>query len=435
MPVIHPDQSEDCLVLNVWTPAIGGAGKRPVLFRIHGGGFSIGMGNWIWHDGTNLALRGDVVVVTVNHRLNALGYLYLGELGGAEFGEGNPGMLDLVLALEWVRDNIAEFGGDPHNVMIFGESGGGAKISTLLAMPAAQGLFHRAVIESGAMLKATTRETAAAYASAFVDKLGISRREANKLQAVPIETLLDAQFELGGGQLLASPGPCIDGVTLLDHPAAALRSGVSARIPLLIGSCLTEGSLLHDQILTQIFAIDEAELVRRLEEVFGKDAEKIHKHYRDEWPQASPGKLFLLIEAGGGFRRAAIEFAEAKLQGGSSPVFMYLLEWASGARDGMVMASHGLDVPLTMDNTERSGAWTADFPESRLLASTMSEAWLAFARSGNPNHDGLCHWEPYTVDRRATMLFDVRSRVVNDPYEEARFWHGQAESPVIFPWR
>jgi para-nitrobenzyl esterase len=301
-------------------------------------------------------------------------------------------------------------------------------------MPAAKGLFHRAVIESGAMLKATSREQASAYSRGFVNKLGISASEVEKLETVPVETILDTQIALAPGALLASPGPCIDGKTLLDHPLNAIRSGASAEVPLLIGTCLTEGTMLHDPVLEQIFALDEVRLVARMSKVFGEKADRLYKQYRQQWPEVTAGELFLLIEAGSGFRRSAIEFADAKQGSGPASVFMYVLEWRSKARNGMVMASHGLEVPLTMDNTEHSGPWTADYPESRGVAAAMSEAWLAFARNGDPNHADLPRWPAYKIDSRSTMLFNVVSRIANDPYREAVIWHEMPESPLILPW-
>jgi para-nitrobenzyl esterase len=434
MQGVRHDQGEDCLVLNIWTPGLGDGRKRPVLFRIHGGGFASGNGNSAWHEGTNMALRGDVVVVTLNHRLNCLGYLFLGDIGGEEYARANAGMLDLVLALEWVRDNIAGFGGDPDKVMIFGESGGGMKVSTLLAMPAAAGLFHRAIVESGAMLKATPREQASAYADAFLKALDIAPADYRKLADVPYETLLDVQSAVGGGALLAGPGPCVDGRTLLDHPADAVRAGASADVPTMIGSCLTEGVMLHDAALDRIFALDQAALSARLDKAFGANAAPILAHYRQAWPEASPGELFLLIESGAGFRRSSIALAEAKAAGARAPVFMYLLEWRSPADGGRIMASHGLDVPLSMDNVERSGAWTADYPEAQVVADAMSEAWLAFARNGDPTHGRIPRWPAYDETGRATMRFDVDCQVSTDPYGEAALWRDLPDTPMLLPF-
>jgi para-nitrobenzyl esterase len=433
MQGVRHDQGEDCLALNVWTPALGDGRKRPVLFRIHGGGFASGNGNSSWHDGTNMALRGDVVVVTMNHRLNCLGYLYFGDIGGPDYAAGNAGMMDLVLALEWVRDNIAAFGGDPGNVMIFGESGGGMKVSTLLAMPAAAGLFHRAIVESGAMLRATPRDQATAYARAFLKALDIAPGDFHKLDDVPYEALLDTQSAVGGGALLAGPSPCVDGLTLLDHPADAVRAGASADIPTMIGSCLTEGVMLHDAALDRIFALDAADLDARLARAFGADAGRIRDHYHQLWPDVSPGELFLLIESGAGFRRSSIALAEAKAAGARAPVYMYLLEWRSPADGGRIMASHGLDVPLSMDNVERSGAWTADYPESQVVADAMSEAWLTFARAGDPNHGGIPRWPAYT-EGRATIRFDTRCQVTTDPYGEAALWRDLPDTPMLLPF-
>lgn len=421
------DQSEDCLVLNVWTPALDGQ-KRPVMFRIHGGGFFVGSGNWSWHDGTNLALRGDVVVVTVNHRLNFPGYLYLGGLS-QEYSEGNAGMMDLVLALEWVRDNIAAFGGDPANVMIFGESGGGAKVSTLLAMPAAKGLFHRAAIQSGAMLNCISAEQATEQAKAVLSYLKIASSDLSKLRDLPLKSLFDAQMNTGAGSTAAfAIAPVVDGVTLLKQPGAAIDAGASADVPLLIGTTLTEGTLLRFSDpasaaqLGRIMTLDDASLQAVVRRNLGDKGEAILAQYRQMAPQATPAELLLRIESGAGFRRSSIEFAERRIAAGRAPVYMYLLEWKSAAYNGWVLASHGMCVPLTMDNVQVSGAWTADYPEAQIVADQMSEAWIAFARSGNPEHNGIPKWPAYDTTRRATMSFDVKSQVKNDPYREAILW-------------
>jgi para-nitrobenzyl esterase len=422
MPFDYVEQSEDCLFLNVWTPAVNDGRRRAVMFRIHGGGYYAGSGNWSWHDGTNLALQGDVVVVTVNHRLNCLGYLYFGDVGGAEYANANAGMMDLVLALQWVRDNIAAFGGDPDRVMIFGESGGGMKISTLLAMPPAAGLFHRAIIESGPSRFATTREEAAAYTRGFLDQLSIAPADFRKLDEMPIGALFKAQAAMGQGRPLASPMPCIDGLTLVDHPGAALAKGMSADIPLMIGTNLTEGTMLREPHLADVFMIDEATLKRRVEQAFPGQGDFLYEKYRQMWPHEKPGVVLILIEAGSWFRRRSIELAEDKLQGTRAPIYMYLLEWRSGAKDGMVMASHGIEAPLSMGNIETSGAWTAGQPGSRAVSNQMSATWIEFAKTGTPDNPTIPRWPPYEVRRRATMLFDVKSRIADDPYHEAEIW-------------
>lgn len=430
VPAIHHDQSEDPLVLNIWTTGLNEK-KRPVMFRIHGGGFVVGSGNWSWHDGTNLARRGDVVVVTVNHRLGLLGYLYLGGLS-KEYAIGNVGMSDLVLALKWIRENIEAFGGDPDNVTIFGESGGGMKVSTLLSMPSAKGLFHKAIIQSGAALQVMPAEMGTAQARAVLAHLKVD--DPAKLASVPRSALVDAQMTVGGGMM--GSFPIVDGESLPAHPGEALAKGLSADVPLMLGTCLTEGTLLRfmdpsKNPIPKIRALDMDGLDKLVSRYFGKRGPSILEAYRQMWPNAAPWELMLLIESGAGFRRGHIAFAEAKLQKASTPVFMYLLEWKSGAYGGWVQASHGMDVPLTMDNVQRSGAWTADYPKSQIVADQMSEAWIAFARSGNPRHSGIPAWPTYDMQQRATMSFDVTSDVKMNPYREADIWRDMPQSMFI----
>jgi para-nitrobenzyl esterase len=408
-------QSEDCLVLNIWTPALDRR-KRPVMFRIHGGGFTLGSGSWPQSDGSAVARRGDVVVVTVNHRLGALGYLYLAELGGERYADsGNAGMLDLVLALQWVRDNISLFGGDPGNVTIFGESGGGFKVSTLLAMPAATGLFHRAIVESGPGLRARTPDAATEAARKLLQTLGIAPTDVDKLRDVPAERFLAPQIPMA---------PVLDGRSITAHPADAVAAGASGSVPLLIGSNQTESTLLgHLTALPAIAALDEAGVRARLQPLIGNDTVKIVDGYRRVWPQASPGDLLLYIEADRMMRMGSIRLAERKLTGGTAQVFMYLFSWQGTALNGLFKSAHGLEVPFTMDNVD-AGTALSESPGSRALAARMSSAWIAFARSGSPAIDALPPWPTYTAADRATMLLDDRPRVVNDPFGERQLWDG-----------
>ena len=413
-----PDQSEACLVLNVWTQAVRDDRKRPVLFRIHGGGFIAQSAAEKWYDGANLVRRGDIVVVSPNHRLNALGYLYLGEAIGREYAAGNPGMMDLVLALQWVRDNIGKFGGDPDNVTICGESGGGEKVSTLLAMPAAAGLFNRAIVQSGPDAT-VSHDDAIKYTRRFLANAGVSPGDMDKLQTLPVQTLIKAQLASGG---LISP--CIDGVTLLQRPVDALAQGMSANVPIIIGTTRDEGRTMHAGNLTQIKEMDQATLEASMSKIFGKHAGVLIQRYKRSWPDASPGQLFILIEAGSFMRRDSWDLAEARLKHGGAPVYMYMIEWESGAFNGQLLAGHGLCAPLTMANTETSGPWTADYPSSRIVSRTMSEAWIAFIRSGDPNAKGCVSWPAYDAASRETMLFDVASRAVKEPYGERKNWDG-----------
>jgi para-nitrobenzyl esterase len=413
------NQSEDCLVLNVWTPELSDGGRRPVLFRIHGGGYGAGSGSWNWHDGTNLARRGDVVVVTVNHRLSPLGYVYLDELHADYAGSGNAGMLDLVLALEWVRDNIDAFGGDPNRVMIFGESGGGHKVTTLLAMPGAEGLFHRAIVQSGPGLEAKTTEAATAVTERFLRELGIGPGQLDQLASIPTQRFLDANMALASKMVDEIPSmvfsPVLDGKVLPAHPGDALAAGASASIPLIIGTTRHEVALFMFHEPNGFPAIDEAELRRRLAPSLGDELEPALEAFQSANPGASPTELCMLIQTAA-MRKSTINMAERKLAGASAPVYMYMMTWRSPIQGGRLGAPHGMCVPLSMDNCQ-SAEWS-DFPEGREVAARMSQAWINFASEGDPNHPDLPKWAPYSMDERATMLFGDPCAAENDPFPE-----------------
>jgi para-nitrobenzyl esterase len=397
------------------------------MFWIHGGGFAQESGSWPWIEGAALARRGDVVVITINHRLNVFGYLHLADIGGEKYAaSGNAGMLDLVAGLEWVRDNIAGFGGDPGSVLIFGESGGGAKVSTLLAMPAAKGLFHRAAIQSGSWLRCTPREEATATAKAVLEELGIAPPNIDDIQRVPVQKLLalktGAMVPLPPrrGALRMGYSPVVDGKVLPSHPFDPVATPVSADIPLLVGCTRDEATLfyLRDE---SAFSLDEAGLRTRVIEMMMDEplALRLIETYKKAHPSANPSEIFLLIATARIARRDAIRLAERKSAQGQAPVYMYLFTWKSPALDGRLRAPHTVEIPFVFDNTDVPAVMTKS-PTAKPLAEKTSRAWIAFARTGNPNHSGLPQWPAYSAAQRATMVFDTTCAVVNDPNSTER---------------
>jgi para-nitrobenzyl esterase len=400
--------SENCLVLNVLTPGL--RGRRPVMVYIHGGGYS-GGSSLLTLFGDGLPREQDVVLVGVNHRLNVFGYTYLGGLSD-RYAVGNVGQLDLVAALEWVRDNIAAFGGDPGNVTIFGESGGGAKISTLLAMPSATGLFHKAAVQSGSMLHADDRETGTARAKALLAKLGLTEKQVDDLQKVPATKLFAASKEVGAG-IPGEEGPVVDGHSIPRQTWDPKAPEISARIPLLIGNCKDEATLFVLQD-SGLFRLDDAGLRDRLAKA-GVPPDKVDPllaAYRRDHPQESPTDLFFRISTDRGARWNATRQAELKLEQGKAGVFLYYFQWNTPLVDGKIKAFHTADLPLTMRLVR--------YPESERLSRQLSGAWAAFARSGDPSQKGL-PWPAYNTSQRATMVFDAdRSAAVNDPDRKER---------------
>jgi para-nitrobenzyl esterase len=426
-PLDTTAETEDCLTLSVWTPGLDAA-KRPVMVWLHGGAFAYGSGNRAVTDGANLARRRDVVVVSVNHRLNICGYLHLEDIGGARFaGSGNAGSLDMVRALEWVRDNIAAFGGDAGNVTIFGESGGGGKVSALLVMPAAKGLFHRAVIQSGAAVRFTTRERANALADAVVKQLG----GIDKLADVPLAALLGAIIpasKTAGAR--AFPlldrhdfGPVVEGAVVTQHPAEPTTSPLGDDIPLLIGGTAREASLFLDDDAVWHRTLTEDQLRERVAAIAGPDTDAALKLYRELLPGASPGDRLIAALTGSNFSVRTWLYADrraAKAQGKTAPIYHYSLNWPSPFADGRMGAHHAMDLPFVFDTTDvplsTKGADGA--PE---LAAAMSATWAAFARNGTPDNPAIPAWPAYTEPARVTMMFDTHCRVaVNDPLREAR---------------
>ena len=407
---------EDCLALNVWTPST--AGKRPVMVWLHGGGFAAGSGSWGWWTGEDLAANQNVVVVTLNHRLNIFGFLCLAELGGpAHDMATNAGMRDIVMALEWVRDNIGAFGGDPGNVTIFGQSGGGMKVSTLMAMPAARGLFHKAIAQSGPFVRAVPMARASDVAARMLDRLGIGPRQLGALQRVTPPELLDAFASAREG----APGvprqfaPVVDGDSLSRDPFEPGAPPTASGVPLLIGATGEEITSLQGFADPSIFEIGQAQLTGRVAsacDTSPTEAEALIGAYRVGRPRATAAQLYAAIVSDRRFGFASIQQAER--QATQAPVFAYRLLWQSPVRGRRMGAPHNLDLPMIFGRDRAPGV-TGDGTAHHALAAAMQAAWANFARSGNPSHAGLPNWPQYDAQARRTMIFDTDCRVASDP--------------------
>jgi para-nitrobenzyl esterase len=420
---------EDCLRVNVWTPAVNDHKKRPVMFWIHGGGYSAGSGQELKsYDGENLSKRGDVVVVSVNHRLNAFGYLNLIEHGEKWANSANAGMLDLIAALEWVHDNIAGFGGDPGNVTIFGQSGGGGKVGTLMAMPAAQGLFHRAAIESGSSLRQAPPENSAKLAAAVLSELGLGASQVEQLQRVSTAQLIAAS--VAAVRKLAPPGgnfpgsgmginwgPTVDGKTLPTHSFDPAAPAMSAKVPLLVGTVLNEftNGIAHPEYE----AMTEEEMKRRATARFGDKSTRIIAAFRTAHPAAKPFDLLSLMMAAP-VRQNAVTQATRKAELNAAPAYLYWFTWQTPILDGRPRAFHCCELPFVFYNTDRCAAMTGGTAEARELGGRVADAWINFARKGDPNHPGLPKWPVFDAKQEATMIFDKVCQVKQHPDREER---------------
>ncbi|HEX7038372.1 MAG TPA: carboxylesterase/lipase family protein [Pseudomonadales bacterium] len=414
--------NEDALFLNVWTPAADDA-RRPVLVWLHGGGYAYGSGAWPMYDGANLARKGDVVVVTLNHRLNVFGYLHLAEILGEEYAHsGNAGLLDLVLALHWVRDNIAAFGGDPGNVTIMGESGGGSKVSHLMATPAAKGLFHKAIVQSGPGLTAVRAETATRTARAILAELGLDpadrKRVRERLASLPAERLLDAVRAAqakAGGEFGGLPlAPVVDGDMLPRHPFEPDAPPQSADVPLLIGWNKDEMTIFNTTA-PWFGTLTEADLTARVRALVGERAEPLLAAYRKLYPDHSPTYLYNAIAGDNWALRGSVLLAERKAAQRAAPVFMYYLTWETPVGEGVFKSPHTLEIPFVFANVDKAVALTGDSKAARRLEHAMASSWIAFARTGNPENDAVPEWPRYDAERRATLVFGDEPHVVDDP--------------------
>lgn len=412
--------SEDCLYLNVWTPGVNDGAKRPVMVYIHGGGYNALSANDVLYDGVRLCQRGDVVVVTLNHRLNAFGYLYLAELGGSDFADsGNVGQLDLILALQWVRDNIAAFGGDPDRVLIFGESGGGAKNACLMGMPSAMGLFQRAASSSGETVTASKPETATRRAEAVLKALGLSRDRIHEIKTVPMAALVEAS------RATSYYGPVLDGGVLPRHPFDPDAPAFSAHIPFMVGTNKDESRLLIGRGAPAMFDLTWETLPENLAKYSEKMGDlkmaDVIAMYRRVHPGFSASDVFFAATTDSRDWRPALVEVErrAALPPGSAPTYSYELHWGSPVTPRM-KAHHALDLPLLFDNVTLSHRLTGTGAEAYAMAEMISETYIAFARTGNPNHPRIPHWPAYDLTRRATLAFDLTPRIIDDPRSEAR---------------
>jgi len=421
LPRFEYPQDEDCLTLNVWSPAADSA-RRPVMVWIHGGGFTSGSGRSPTNNGASFAARGDLVVVTFNYRLGLLGFLHLADMGGEAYAaSGNCGILDQIAALTWLRDNIAAFGGDPRRVTVFGESAGAMSVGTLLATPAAQGLFQRAILESGAAHNALPRETATATAERALAELGIARDNLGALADVPVARLLEVQTRLGqsaGGMVCQ---PVIDGVVLPERPIDAIAHGSAAGVATLIGTNRNENKLF-----SAMAPGDDEARERRAAAQLGAHADRLLQGYRAANPNAATADIVDDILTDRTFRIPAIRLAEQQAAHGA-PVWMYRFDWQSPVRDGRLGAAHALEMPFVF-NSINDGAYgdlTGTGPERQTLADRMHDAWIAFARSGDPSTPALPAWPQYDNQRRATMVFDNICRLEDDPQAaERKLWEG-----------
>jgi para-nitrobenzyl esterase len=422
---------ENCLVLNVWTPAVNDGRKRPVMLWCHGGAFISGSGSSPWYDGANLARKGDVVVVTINHRLNVFGFLHLDELGGGEAfaSSGNSGMLDIVAALGWVRDNIAAFGGDAANVTIFGESGGGAKVSVLLAMPAARGLFHKAIMQSGPAVQMASREDATATARQVLAELGLSEAQLGELRRVSADQLNQAQHAVVRKVSMMSFAnrrrmgfnPVVDGTNLPAGPFEPAAPAISANIPLMIGTNKDEMTLFLG-LAPWLDKLDDMTARARARMFVGDRADAILEAYRRARPHDSLRDLILAIATDHAMRMPSLLTADRKVAQHRAPVFVYMFTWETPVLGGRLKSPHALEIQFVFDNVQGPGL-AGDSPTRFALADKMSRTWIAFARTGNPNHDAIPNWPSYSIEQRPTMMFDDECRVQNDPYgAERRAW-------------
>jgi para-nitrobenzyl esterase len=421
-------QGEDCLRVNLWTPGINDGKKRPVMVWLHGGGYAAGSGQELLsYDGESLARRGDVVVVSLNHRLNVLGYLDLAKYSDKYAGSANVGMLDIVAALEWVRDNIAAFGGDPGSVTIFGQSGGGGKVSVLMGMPAAKGLFHRAIVESGSTLKVRTQESSQKLADLIVTELGLTAATIDQIQTMPYAQLLKASTDVmrkhnpppAGGvpnfrkmAEMLGLSPTLDDRILPAHPFDPQASALSADVPMIVGTTLNEfvSGINHPEYE----AMTDAELETRVRGMFADKTPQILSAFRERTPHAKPFDLWSHIAAST-VRENAIKQCKAKAALGKAPAYLYWFTWQTPVLNGRPRAFHCSEIAFVFNNTDRCENMTGGGENARALGAKVSDAWIHFARTGDPSHPGLPRWAAFSAETVPTMIFDNKIEMALNP--------------------
>ncbi len=416
----YPDsiQSEkELFSVNVWTQGIMDGKKRPVMLWLHGGGFHVGASNDPMTYGEALAKKGDVVFVSINHRLNILGFLDLSACGEKYAQSANVGMLDIVKALEWIQKNIENFGGNPSDVTIVGESGGGGKVGTLMCMPAAKGLFHKAIIQSGTLLNEMTKEKSQALGLAVLENLGLTPNDVEKLAAIDYKDLVKAGNEaiakISGPRKPGSPtmfgfAPSADGVVLLQQPFSPGFADISKDIPLMIGSTLNE--MMPTAYGEKDLTIEQAK--ERLAKEYGNRTDQYIKLFAKAYPDYTPQDLLSVDKV---FRPYTIRTADARSLETSAPLYVYFLAWKSPVDNASKGSFHGLDISLAFNTVDLRPDWTGNSEEAWKLSDKMSSAWINFIKTGNPNVAGvLPKWETYSAENGATMLFDNECRIINN---------------------
>lgn len=409
---------EDCLRVNIWTPGINDGKKRPVMVWLHGGGYAQGSGQeQPSYDGRNLAAKGDVVVVTLNHRLNVLGFLDLSEFGEKYAESGNAGLLDLVAALDWIQENISDFGGDASNVTIFGQSGGGGKVTTLLATPSAEGKYHKAVVQSGAMMTTMESKWSRKIGAAVVEELGIAPGKIDEIQKIPYDRLLEAgtkavakirpeALEAGYSSFIFGWAPTVDGNVLPRQPFAPDAPEQSRNVPMMIGTTIHEFTM--SSYIPQLKNASREDVISFVRTTYGEKTDEFVSLFEKTYPDHQPIDM---IDVDFIFRPGTIGQAGLKADQGGAPVYMYMFAWESPVLDGIFRSNHCMEIPFVFYNTDVHSSMTGGGKDAMKLADKMSQAWINFAYTGNPQVKGLPEWPAYDSENGAAMIFNNKCEV------------------------